>query len=80
MSETSFQKLKFTRYVQFAISLTFLRSIFMKITENKCSSDSLVLNFLKIARQYFFSLAYVKLLTLSAMGYGCIADLLQHEH
>ena len=37
MSETAFQKLKFTLMctcVQFAISLTFLRSIFMKITEN----------------------------------------------
>ena len=94
MSETSFKRLKFTRYihfaisvtflgpifikvthdnwcpkqlsksssllwyVQFAISLTFLRSIFRKITENKRSSDSLIVDFLKIACRYFFLCLY----------------------
>ena len=45
-------------YVQFTISLTFLRSIFIKITANKRSSDSLVVDFLKIARQHFFLCLY----------------------
>ena len=66
-------------YVQFAISLTFLRSIFMKITKNKRSSDSLVVDFLKIARRYFF-FALIKLLILSAVGYGCMADILKHVY
>ena len=58
----------------------------MKITENKRCSDSLIVDFLKIARRYFFFFAYIKLslsiklLISSAMGYGCMADILQHVY
>ena len=44
----------------------------MKITEN-------INVLIKIARQYFFFFAYIKLLILSALGYGSTAaDILQH--
>ena len=37
MSETSFKRLKFTRYIRYEISLTFLRPIFIKIAhDNWC--------------------------------------------
>ena len=52
----------------------------MKITKYKRSSDSLVVDFLiKIApAPIFFFFAYIKLLILSALGYGSTADILQH--
>ena len=48
----------------------------MNITENKRSSDSIVVDFLKIARRYIFFFAYIKLLILFAVRYGCMVDIL----
>ena len=56
----------------------------MKITENKRCSFSLVVDFLYIkTAPIFFFFAYIhdiKLLILSAVGYGSTADILQHAY
>ena len=82
MSETAFQKLKFTLICSVR---NFLNFSYVYVHENhgkyKRSSDSLVVDFLiKIARRYFFFFAYIKLLILSALGYGSTADILQHAY